>query len=101
MTRWARIAFYAEREWVTIPLGIDYNGIIKHARDNGVRFLIADGMLYDNRPALGKDLFEPFLDNSLKGKFFNPNANARVKGLRPFMVYRDDRDVGVIVYELP
>jgi hypothetical protein len=100
MTRWARIAFYAEREWVTIPLGIDYDAIIKHARDNGVKFLIADCMLYDNRPALGLDLFEPFFDKALKGKFFNSDPTARVKGLRPFMVYRDDRDVGVIVYEL-
>jgi len=102
MTRWARIAFYSEREWINIPLGIDYDGIIKTAYDNGVRFLIADCMLYENRPALGLDLFEPFMDEALpKGKFFNNDPEARVKGLRPFMVYKDKRDVGVIVYELP
>src|SRR6185369_11660010 len=102
MTRWARIAFYSEREWINIPLGLDYDGIIKTAYDNGVRFLIADCMLYENRPALGLELFEPFMDESLpKGKFFNNDPAARVRSLRPFMVYKDERDVGVIVYELP
>jgi len=102
MTRWARIAFYAEREWVNIPLGLDYDGIIKLAYDNGVRFFIADCMVYENRPALGLELFEPFMDKTISpGRFFNSDPEARVKGLRPYMVYKDTRDVGVIVYELP
>ena len=101
MTRWARIAFYSERDWVNIPLGVDYDGIIKAAYDNGVRFLIIDNMLYDNRPALGMELFEPFGDVALQGEFFNKDPAARVKGLRPFFGYKDQRDVGVIVYELP
>src|SRR6185369_16375591 len=43
-TRSSSIAFYTEREWINIPLGLDYDGIIKTAYDNGVRFLIADCM---------------------------------------------------------
>ena len=102
MTRWARIAFYSEREWTGIPLGIDYNEIIKLAYDNGVRFFIADCKVYGNRPALGSDLFAPLSDEGIAyGKFFGTDPEARINGLRPFMVYKDQRGIGVVVYELP
>ncbi len=101
MTRWARIAFYAEREWVNIPAATTYEEIILLARKSGVRFLIADGTLYSMRPMLGKELFEPLSDGQQPyGKFFHNDPNYRVKGLRPFMLYTDPKSMGVVVYEI-
>jgi 4-amino-4-deoxy-L-arabinose transferase-like glycosyltransferase len=102
MTRWARIAFYAEREWVNIPNATPCEEVIKLARKSGVRFFIADGTLYGNRPELGMELFEPLTDENLPfGKFFHEDPDARVKGMRPFMLYTDPKSMGVVVYEIP
>lgn len=101
MTRWARIAFYAEREWVNIPAGTTYEEIIRLARSSGVRFFIADGTLYSNRPMLGMELFEPLYDPKQPyGRFFQTNDDYKVKGLQPFMFYTDPRSMGVMVYEI-
>jgi hypothetical protein len=102
MTRWARIAFYAEREWANIPAGVDYDSIIRTARENGVRFLVADGVLYSNRPALGREIFQPLMDPALPyGKFFMTDPKERIRGLKPFFLYTDPRSFGVVVYEIP
>jgi hypothetical protein len=102
MTRWARIAFYAEREWVNIPAGVEFDSIIKTARDNGVRFLVADGVLFSNRPNLGKEIFEPLLDESIPyGKYFMNDQSVKIRGLRPFFLYTDPQSFGVVVYEIP
>ena len=101
MTRWARIAFYADREWVNIPSETPYEEIIALARKNGVRFFIADGTLYTNRPMLGKELFEPLMDANLPhGRFFQTNEDYDVKGIRLFMVYTSPNSMGVVVYEI-
>lgn len=101
MTRWARIAFYADREWVNIPAETPYEEIIALARENGVRFFIADGTLYANRPMLGKELFEPLMDENLPyGRFFQTNEDYDVKGIRPFLVYTSPNSMGVVVYEI-
>lgn len=101
MTRWARIAFYADREWVNIPAETPYEEIIALARKNGVRFFIADGTLYTNRPMLGKELFEPLMDENLPyGRFFQTDENQRVKGLKPFLLYTNPNSMGVVVYEI-
>jgi 4-amino-4-deoxy-L-arabinose transferase-like glycosyltransferase len=102
MTRWSRIAFYAEREWVNIP-NADYKEIIYAARRAGARFLIVDGGLYDIRPGLGDELFEPFVPGAFaNGIYFNKNSNNFVKpGLRPFLIYLNDpTSMGVVVYEI-
>lgn len=102
MTRWARVAFYAEREWVNIPAGVDLDSIIKVARENGASFLIADGMLYSMRPGLGLEIFAPLMDSEQPyGQFYMDDPDVRVKGLRPFMLYTDPRSAGVVVYEIP
>lgn len=102
MTRWARIAFYAEREWVTVPAGINFDQIIKFARDSGARYLIADGMLYGSRPAFGMELFRPFLDKEMPyGLLLNTDPKSSVKGLHPLLIYTAPNSVGVIVYEIP
>lgn len=102
MTRWARIAFYADREWVTIPAGIGFDKIIKIARDNGVRFLIADGLLHSNRPGLGTEIFDPLDDEEQPyGKLFMSDPTMRIRGLKPFLLYTDPQSVGVVVYEIP
>lgn len=101
MTRWARIAFYADREWVNIPAATPYEQIIQLARKSGVRFLIADGTLYGMRPMLGMELFEPLMDKEQPpGKFLNSDPDRRIKGLRPYMLYTDPRSMGVVVYEI-
>jgi len=102
MTRWARIAFYADREWMNIPAATSYEKIIQLARDNDVRFLIADGALYTSRPMLGMKLFEPLMDGHLPpGRFFQTNEDYDVKGIRPFLVYTNPNSMGVVVYEIP
>jgi hypothetical protein len=102
MTRWARIAFYAEREWMNIPNATSCEEVIELARKSGVRFFIADGTLFSNRPELGMELFEPLTDETMPfGKFFHDKPDVRVKGMRPFMLYTDPRSIGVVVYEIP
>jgi hypothetical protein len=102
MTRWARIAFYADREWINIPAATSYEKIIQLARDNDVRFFIVDGTLYNNRPMLGMKLFEPLMDGHLPpGRFFQTNEDYDVKGIRPFLVYTNPNSMGVVVYEIP
>ncbi len=101
MTRWARIAFYAQREWISIPAGTPYEEIIELARKNSVRFFIADGTLYGNRPMLGVELFEPLMyQGQPPGCFFHDNPAVRVKGLRPYMLFVNPRSMGVVVYEI-
>lgn len=101
MTRWARIAFYAEREWVNVPATY-FDEIIETARKNKVRYLIADGLLYENRPGFGLEIFEYFLDNDIQsGLHINTNPALRIKGLKPVLIYKDPRSIGVIVYEIP
>ncbi|GAM09067.1 hypothetical protein OR1_01341 [Geobacter sp. OR-1] len=102
MTRWARIAFYSEREWVNIP-NTDYNGIMTAAQEAGAKFLIVDGGLWEIRPGLGEDLFEPFVPGAFaNGTYFNNDKNSIVKpGLRPFMIYLNDpTSMGMVVYEI-
>jgi hypothetical protein len=101
MTRWARIAFYAEREWVSIPAASSLEEVILTAKRSGVRFFIADGLLYSNRPALGREIFEPLRTTKLgKGRFFHSDPDARIKGMRPFMLYINPPSMGVVVYEI-
>jgi len=102
MTRWARIAFYAERDWVNVPAEVAYEEIIKTARNSGARYLIADAMLHGMRPALGQELFAPLMNGETPpGLFFNNDQTTRVKGLRPMLIYNEPGGVGLIVYEIP
>lgn len=100
MTRWARIAFYADREWVNIPAGVDLAGVLNVARESGARFLVADCMLYGNRPALGPEIFDPLAERPY-GKYFMTDPDLRIMGLKPVFLYTDPRDFGVVVYEVP
>lgn len=100
MTRWARIAFYAERESVTVPAAY-FDEIIDTARKNNVRFFIADGYLLGNRPGLGEEIFKPFGDRTIPpGLYFYAPDTPAINGLRPYMIYRHHRSMGVIVYEI-
>jgi len=102
MTRWARIAFYAGREWVNIPAGVPLEDVIAHARENGVSYLIADGVLYSNRPDLGLEIFDPLKDREQPyGKYFMTDPTLRIMGLKPYFLYTDPRSFGVVVYEIP
>lgn len=102
MTRWARIAFYAEREWINIPAGVGLDSVVKTARDNAVSYLVADGMLYSNRPGLGMEIFTPLVDEDVPyGKLFMTDPALRIGGLKPFFLYRDPRSAGVVIYEIP
>jgi len=102
MTRWARIAFYAERDWVNIPAGVPFDSVIRTARENGVRFLVADGVLYSNRPQLGHEIFSPLMDEEQPyGTLFMTDPTQRIMGLRPYLLYTDPKSFGVVVYEIP
>lgn len=101
MTRWSRIAFYADREWMNIP-NTGYDGIIADAKANGVRFLICDGGLWAIRPQLGDELFAPFIPGANPNGIFFSASNFIVKpGLRAFMLYiNNPGSMGVAVYEV-
>jgi 4-amino-4-deoxy-L-arabinose transferase-like glycosyltransferase len=99
MTRWSRIAFYSERDWVSIPNSSE-NEILKFAKDNGVRFLIVDGSLIHTRPQLG-DLHDP-VGEAGPDSYFElslDNGHRARPGLRPFLLYRNPSSMGVAVYE--
>ncbi|HEY5975716.1 MAG TPA: glycosyltransferase family 39 protein [Geobacteraceae bacterium] len=101
MTRWARIAFYAEREWVNIP-NTSHDEIMKAARASKVRFLIVDGELINYRPGLSPELFRLF-GPEFPQKILSTNTvrTARVvPGLLPYFIYRDPSSTGVAVYEI-
>jgi 4-amino-4-deoxy-L-arabinose transferase-like glycosyltransferase len=101
MTRWARIAFYAEREWVNIP-NTSHDEIMKAARESKVRFLIVDGELNHYRQGLSPELFRlfgPEFPHNLSST--NTDRTARVApGLLPYFIYRDPSSTGVAVYEI-
>lgn len=102
MTRWARIAFYAEREWVNVPAEVGYETIIGTAREGGAKYLIVDGMLYGSRPRIGMELFAPIVDrHTPRGLLFVDVKAPRIKGLIPVLVYTNPKSVGVVVYEIP
>lgn len=101
MTRWARIAFYAEREWVNIPAAMAFDEVIDLARKSGVRFFIADGTLYGMRPMLGKEIFAPLYDEELPfGIYFRTEQDYLIRGLKVYMLYTNPRSMGVVVYEI-
>jgi hypothetical protein len=101
MTRWARIAFYADRDWVNIPAGIHLEEIVKTARKQKVRYLIADGLVSGSRPGMGTEIFAPLHDHSKPhGLQFTQDENIRIRGLYPYMVFKHPRSVGVVVYDL-
>jgi len=102
MTRWARIAFYAERDWINIPSGVGFEEIIRTARENNIRYLIADGVLYSNRPGLGVEIFQPLMDETQPyGEYSLQGADIRINGLKPVFIYTDPKSFGVVVYEIP
>lgn len=102
MTRWARIAFYSDREWINIPKA-DFDQIMQTARNGNVRYLIVDGGLWSIRPELGDDLFAPVASGGFpNGLHFNRDPNSRIRpGLHPFMVYMNQpASMGFAVYEI-
>jgi 4-amino-4-deoxy-L-arabinose transferase-like glycosyltransferase len=101
MTRWARIAYYADREWVTIPK-TDLEAVIRTARESGVRFIVVDGGLSRQRPEL-EILFSPFeIDDGTKRLLLKTPENElfRDTGLRPYLFYLDPQSFGVAIYEI-
>lgn len=102
MTRWARIAFYAEREWVNIPAGVGMEGALQAGAEAGARYFVADGFLYGNRPALGREIFEPLNDQEIPyGEYVMTDPNKRINGLKPLFLFVDPNSAGVVVYEIP
>lgn len=101
MTRWARVAFYSEREWDNIPAGIYLEEIVALARKQGVRYLIADGLTAGNRPGMGEEIFAPLLDESVPlGVHLYTDVNYRIRGLFPYLVYKHPRSIGAVIYDL-
>lgn len=100
MTRWAHIAYYADREWQSIP-NSDLASILQTAREGGVRFIIVDGALTDVRPQFGP-LLGPFEMRYTAREFYVTPYNEVLPefGLRPYLFYADVNSLGVAVYEV-
>lgn len=100
MTRSARIAYYAEREWTNIPQA-SYVEILQTARRSGVRYLIVDGKLKGARPQL-RELFMP-LNSMPPGKRLyvsRGDGGIHFMGLKLCLIYHDPSSLGVVVYDL-
>ena len=100
MTRWARVAFYADRDWVNFPnAGVDE--ILRAARENGVRFIVVDGGLFLSRPELGSLLFPlQFRHNQEELTLTPDNYVIPDSGLRPYLMHIGPETSGVRVYEI-
>ena len=100
MTRWGRISFYSEREFIMIP-NASFREILETAKENKAKYMIVDGALMGMRPQLGP-LFQPL--RYYGNKFFRvypPNEGLRpYPGLKLFLLYKDPASVGVAVYEI-
>jgi len=102
MTRWARIAFYAEREWVNIPAGVGLESALQAGAEAGARYFVADGFLHANRPALGREIFEPLVSQEVPyGEYVMTDPEKRINGLKPVFLFVDPNSAGVVVYEIP
>jgi 4-amino-4-deoxy-L-arabinose transferase-like glycosyltransferase len=99
MTRWARIAYYADREWVPIP-NAGFESILQTARENGVRFLIVDGALLGVRPDLA--VLSSGLDpEGPRQEFFvYKEGMAGNPGVHLYLRYLDPSSMGVKVFEI-
>ena len=100
MTRWARVAFYADRDWVNFPnAGVDE--ILRAARENGVRFIVVDGGLFLSRPELGSLLFPLQFRHKQEELTLTPdNYVIPDSGLRPYLMHIGPETSGVRVYEI-
>lgn len=95
MTRWGRIAFYADREWVMIPT-TRLPDVIETAKKNGVKYIVVDGMVVGMRPEL-ELLSKPLFSTS---GIYSENEYMPVPGLKLILLYRHPTSVGVAVYEI-
>ena len=99
MTRWGRVAFYADRGWVDMPQS-SLGEIVATARRSGARYIVVDGGLVGLRPQLGP-LFSPLFAEGAGGVYVEPGEGFRpVPELRLYLLYRDPSSVGVAVYEV-
>lgn len=98
MTRSGRIAYYADRDWMSIP-NTDMKGILQTAANSGVRFLVLDGTLRSARPKLA-ELFYPLISDQYPERYFyvtDPEDSAIGSFI---LIYRDPSSVGVVVREI-
>jgi hypothetical protein len=100
MTRWARIAFYAERDWLGIPKA-ELAEIIEAARAGGARFLVVDESIADIRPGL-IPLIEPLaIEVEQETLEVTPDYPViKELGIRPYMRYFHPERYGVAVFEI-
>jgi hypothetical protein len=100
MTRSGRIAYYADRDWQTIPKA-PLGEILRTAREGKVRFLVVDGGQLSIRPELGP-LLRPLARKVEEREFYLTPDWSVIAGLgvRPFLFYADVTSRGVAVYEV-
>jgi 4-amino-4-deoxy-L-arabinose transferase-like glycosyltransferase len=99
MTRWGRIAFYADRGWVDMPQA-SLGEIVATARRQGARFLVVDGLVAEKRPQL-RLLAEPLSNAPEQIFFLGGSYDIRpLPELRLYLLYKDPNSLGVAVYEL-
>jgi 4-amino-4-deoxy-L-arabinose transferase-like glycosyltransferase len=100
MTRWARIAFYADREWLGVPKA-SIEEIVGTAREHGVRYLVVDEALADLRPSL-QPLIE-FVQVAVARETVTVYPDGPVNrqlGIRPSLIYLHPEYYGVAVFEV-
>lgn len=99
MTRWGRIAFYADMESIDMPQA-SLPEIIAAAKANGARYIVVDGMLMGLRPQLGV-LFQPLFSGEDKVFYIEKGEDSRpIPGLRLYLLHKDPSSIGVAIYEV-
>jgi hypothetical protein len=84
-----------------VPAEVEYDEVIRMARESGARYFVVDSMLYSMRPKLGTEIFVPFMDNLRpEGLFFYEKPSPLVKGIRPYLIYNKLDSVSMIVYDI-
>lgn len=98
MTRSSRIGYYAEREWTMIP-NTDVDGVIKAAKQEGVRYLVIDGSSVGSNPRLAP-LCNPLFNDYYQNHYFFV-ADRQKKNYGTFaLIYRDPSSLGIVVHEI-
>jgi len=98
MAKDARINFYADMPRADIPQS-SLAEIIAAARAAKVRYLVADGTLFGQRPQM-EPLLQPLLDSPPdilyleQGPGFQP-----IPGLKLILLYKNPASAGAAVYE--
>jgi hypothetical protein len=106
MTRWARTAFYAERDWADINSRENIPELLATARKSNVSFLLVDQMAISNCPGIAplftpaRELLNEAPPSEPQVKYFENLNYQPYPGIQLYMLYRDPKRVVAAIYQI-